>query len=129
MPETIPHKRGAPLGNQNRRIHGNYARQPAPNSGLPIIPNRLTLDQEISILRAYIQRIALAGAAYADLASNVSTLRAISVAAVALSRLVQAGGWLNSSTRAWDLHDTLDEILAALEEACKGYEDPLSASL
>lgn len=67
-----PHSRGgAPVGNQNARTHGRYARSSVINPGAgngggppPPPPN---LAPEIDALRAYIQRLVLAGQNLTDL--------------------------------------------------------------
>ena len=94
-------KRGAPLGNHNALRHGAYARRlPAPQPGQSTVmtsekPNKqLSLVREVSYLRAYFFRLALLGIKDADPARINVTVRSLSIAATAITRLIQTGNWL-----------------------------------
>jgi len=104
-PETPPSlpkpKRGAPLGNKNRFVHGAYARRPEPApdpDSAPTYPSdRLSLVNEIAILRAYILRTALVGAITLNLDQTQKLLHTLSLAATSLTRLIQTEAYLSQA--------------------------------
>lgn len=103
-PETPPSlpkpKRGAPLGNKNRFVHGAYARrpEPAPEPENPSPLGRLSLVNEIAILRVFILRTAVAGNIHLNLEQIQKLLHNLSLAATALTRLVQTEAYLSQAT-------------------------------
>jgi len=82
--------RGAQPGNKNAMKHGYYARRLPPEERKDVHEAaRVALDQEILILRVFIRRVLAMGAAAQDTAESLSCLRAISMAAMAINRLVR----------------------------------------
>ncbi len=142
----LPKKKpGAPLGNHNARKHGVYSRrrsrarpsaaaeagpgQPPANqlaqagasassaASLPPPLQRLSLSHEIDTLRTYFRRMAISGAEYAKPGQISAVLRDLSIAAVAITRLVQTEDWLAQATGIAVQYDNLETVyneLAAL---------------
>jgi hypothetical protein len=113
------HRRGAPSGNQNARKHGFYSSQyPASNQSEEIPPS-IDLQAEIDSIRQSIQRVIALGEpeTYRE---AVDYLRALSLAATALSRLVRTQRYINPAldprdelTR--DIKQALAEVYAKIE--------------
>ncbi len=106
-----PKKRGAPLGNKNALRHGAYARRTpplppveAPSPTAPADPpppsedeNRrypLSLNLDIATLRAWYFYYALAGAAARKPEEAAVFVRTLSIAATAITRLIQTQNYL-----------------------------------
>jgi hypothetical protein len=106
-------RRGAPPGNQNVRKHGFYSSQYPASSQSEGNPISLDLQAEIDFIRQSMQRVIALGEpqTYRD---AVDYLRALSLAATALTRLVRAHRYVNP---ALDPHDELTcDIKQALQE-------------
>jgi hypothetical protein len=127
-PSSPKPKRGAPLGNKNRQRHGFYARRPAadPVGALDATPDatpaappppgrRLSLDLEISYLRAHILRTAIIGATTVDLKLSLDLLHALSFASTALTRLIHTENWLSQTTGAQVQIDGMNKAIDSLQ--------------
>jgi hypothetical protein len=103
-------RRGAPPGNQNARKHGYYSSQnPA---SLQVEGNSLSLDllAEIDFIRHSMQRVIALGEPQ-TYREAVDYLRALSLAATALTRLVRAHHYINPAL------DPRDELTRDIQEA------------
>lgn len=118
-----PRKRGAPPGNLNALRHGAYAhRTPLaqddqPDSAQSSIRRRLSLAGEIDYLRAYFYRLAISSAVQSEPEQIAATLRTLSVAAAAISRLVQIEGWLARASGTQIQYDQLHKATAEIQSA------------
>jgi hypothetical protein len=109
-------RRGAPPGNQNARKHGFYSSQNPASAQVEENPLSLDLQAEIDFIRHSMQRVIALGEprTYRE---AVDYLRALSLAATALARLVRAHRCINP---ALDPRDELTrDIQQALEEVHK----------
>ncbi len=127
-------KRGAPYGNKNRQRHGRYARPPQSAQSSPSAPptaspagsaspgespspdRRLTLNQEISYLRAYMIRAAIVGAATFEPGLTSDVLRALSHAATSLTRLIHTENWLTQASGAQVQTDNFSRAYNSLQK-------------
>ena len=128
-PPSLPQrKRGAPLGNKNRFVHGAYARRPdavqEPESASASPPNRLSLANEIAILRAYILRTAIVGAATLDFEQTQKLLHTLSLAATALTRLIQTEAWLSQAAGTQVQRDSLPWISSIITNLTQSIHCP-----
>jgi hypothetical protein len=105
-------RRGAPPGNQNARKHGYYSTQsPASAQGEE---NSLALDLQVEIdfIRHSMQRVIALGEPQ-TYREAVDYLRALSLAATALTRLVRAHRYINPAL------DPRDELTRDIQQALK----------
>ena len=124
-PPSLPQrKRGAPLGNKNRFVHGAYARRPDPAPDAESPPDRLSLTNEIAILRAYILRTAIVGAATLDFEQTQKLLHILSLAATALTRLIQTEAWLSQATGTQVQRDSLPWISSIITNLTQSIHCP-----
>jgi hypothetical protein len=117
MSPSTPKKRGAPLGNRNALRHGAYARRqplPPPGAASESAP-RLSLAKEISYLRFYFFSLAFSAVHEADPSRIAAVVRTLSIAATALTRLIQTESWLAQTTGAQVQQDGLASALAQLD--------------
>jgi hypothetical protein len=121
---SSPKKRGAQPGNLNALRHGAYAcRKQAAQSGssLETEPRpgqrRLSLSGEIDYLRAYFYRLALSGAVYTSPEEIAATLRTLSIAAAAITRLIQSESWLSQAVGSQVQYDQLRKASDELDRA------------
>ena len=115
-PPSLPkRKRGAPLGNKNRYVHGAYARRPAPAPENESPSDRLSLTHEIGLLRAYLHRTAMLGALNFDLEQTLEILHALSLAATALTRLIHTEAWLRQTTGDQVQPNSLPSVLSSMD--------------
>jgi hypothetical protein len=115
-PPSLPkRKRGAPLGNKNRYVHGAYARRPAPAPAHPSPPDRLSLSYDIGILRAYLHRTAMLGVLTCDLEQTQELLHTLSLAATALTRLIHTEAWLRQAIGDQVQPDSLPRIFSCMD--------------
>jgi hypothetical protein len=109
-------RRGAPPGNQNARKHGFYSSQNPASLQVEADSLSLDLQAEIDFIRQSMLRVIELGEPQ-SYREAVDYLRAISLAATALTRLVRAHRYLNP---ALDPRDELTrDIRQALEEVHK----------
>jgi hypothetical protein len=109
-------RRRAPPGNQNARKHGYYSSQNPASVQVEANPLSLDLQAEIDFIRHSMQRVIDLGEPQ-SYREAVDYLRAISLAATALTRLVRAHHYINPTL---DPRDQLArEIQEALEEVHK----------
>jgi hypothetical protein len=105
-------RRGGQTGNQNARKHGYYSsRYPASaqDEGNPL---SIDLQAEIDLIRASIQRVIALGEPQ-TYREAVDYLRALSLAATALSRLVRTHRYVNPAL------DPRDELTRDIKQALK----------
>jgi hypothetical protein len=113
-------KRGAPLGNQNALRHGFYAK----NLGI-ISPKQYSESEmrnllgEAAMLKDFMFKLYNANFESTDNTTIIETIRALSLAGMALSRVLQ----VHVHIRVWDGNDDDDEplkdILSSLDSATK----------
>jgi hypothetical protein len=109
-------RRGAPPGNQNARKHGFYSSQNPASTQSDENSLFLDLQAEIDFIRQSMQRVIALGEPQ-TYREAVDYLRALSLAATALTRLVRAHHYVNPSL---DPRDELTrDIRQALEEVHK----------
>ena len=85
---TTIRRRGAPLGNQNARKHGFYSRQSHLGElPLPLQEPGDDLDQQIAVIRHYMQRVSELGEQSQDLPQLISLLRGVCMASSRLDQL------------------------------------------
>jgi hypothetical protein len=114
-PPPAKRQRGAPPGNQNARKHGLTPRQKNP---LYISDRSATIDllPEIDIMRLHIADLSDAALNQATLPEKFETLRLLTIAVTALTRLVRAQS-LVFTTDATRGSSIMDEWEAELERA------------
>ena len=83
---TTIRRRGAPLGNQNARKHGFYSRH-SRLAELPLQEPGDDLDQQIAVIRHYMQRVSELGEESQDLPQLISLLRGVCMASSRLDQL------------------------------------------
>ena len=113
-----PRKRGAPLGNQNAFRHGFYAK----NLGL-ISPKQYSESEmrnllgEAAMLKDFMFKLYNANFESTDSTTIIETIRALSLAGMALSRVLQ----VHSHIHVWSGDDDkpLKDILSSLDETTK----------
>jgi hypothetical protein len=105
-------RRDAPSGNQNARKHGFYSSQNPASVQSEGNPLSLDLQAEIEFIRQSMQRVIALGEpkTYRE---AVDYLRALSLAATALTRLVRAHRYINPAL------DPRDELTRDIQEALK----------
>jgi hypothetical protein len=105
-------RRGAPPGNQNARKHGFYSSQYPASANVEEIPPSIDLQAEIDFIRASMQRVIALGEPQ-TYREAVDYLRALSLAATALSRLVRTHRYINPA------FDPRDELTRDIRQALK----------
>lgn len=92
---STPRRRGAPPGNRNALKHGFYASKLPKADRDALASDELTnLAPEIELIRVFIRRAAALGANSESLSETLETLRVISLAITALSRLIRTNDCL-----------------------------------
>ena len=115
---SLPRKRGAPLGNQNAFRHGFYAK----NLGL-ISPKQYSESEmrnllgEAAMLKDFMFKLYNANFESTDSTTIIETIRALSLAGMALSRVLQ----VHAHIHVWSGDDDkpLKDILSSLDETTK----------
>ena len=105
-------RRGAPPGNQNARKHGYYSAQDPASAQGEENPLSLDLQAEIDFIRQSMQRVIALGEPQ-TYREAVDYLRALSLAATALTRLVRAHHYINPAL------DPRDELVHDIQQALK----------
>jgi hypothetical protein len=115
-PSTTPKRRpGAQPGNTNALKHGFYSRQ------LNVL-DRINYDaqgaqglqDEITMLRLYIRRVLALASRTQTLQESLNTIRAISLAATSLTRLLKAHKLLYGTPN--ELEDLINQAIAEVAE-------------
>ena len=111
-PSSSKHRRGAPPGNQNARKHGFYSSRYPASAQAEGNPPSLDLQAEIDFIRHSMQRVIALGEPQ-TYHEAVDYLRALSLAATALTRLVRAHRYINPAL------DPRDELVHDIQQALK----------
>jgi hypothetical protein len=113
-----PRTRGGQPGNTNALVHGFYSPRFRETDLADLDQCQFSgLEDEIIMLRVYIRRVIDLSPEIEKLDAAISLLRALSLASIAMTRLIRTQQSIGPSP--------LDELSAALSEALQELDDPI----